>query len=111
MTVLSFLANYWKEALAILIVGGAIFYVLGLRSDNQRLTQDLQVSQALTESLSIQLVENHQALKNRTEMVQQLSKEKAQTKELLEKIYEDNEEACKWSVGRIPDAILGQLCQ
>jgi hypothetical protein len=110
----AFLLANWRSlavgAGVVALMGAAVLFFRTL-DENGRLTRELSVSQALAASLTVQLTENQKALKSRTETAQALARERAKILETLEDLYANNEEACAWSVGRIPDAVLDRLCQ
>jgi hypothetical protein len=110
----AFLLANWRflaaGAAAAAFIGAGVLFFRAL-DENGRLTRELSASQALARTLTVQLTENQKALKSRTETAQALARERAKILETLEDLYANNEEACAWSAGRIPDAVLDRLCQ
>jgi uncharacterized membrane-anchored protein YhcB (DUF1043 family) len=106
--------KYWKVALiglASVVLAIGFFYVKSLKSENTRLTLEISQNKVALDKLTNDLKANQRALELRVAESAHLANERKETIKSLETIYENNEEACNWSVGVIPDSIFNELCQ
>ena len=111
---LALLIKYWKPALiglAGLVLALGLMYVKALRSDNARLAESARLSQAAAAKLTEDLEANRRALELRQAESAHLAKEKEDAVKALEAIYENDEEACDWGAGVIPDGVYARLCE
>ncbi|MDR0620731.1 MAG: hypothetical protein LBJ61_02480 [Deltaproteobacteria bacterium] len=111
---LSLLKTFWKPALvgvvALAFVLG-VFYVKAMRAENQRLAETVRLSQAALAQATYDLRANRLALERRQDENYRLAEEKREAITALEKVYENDEEACDWSAGVIPDGVYSRLCE
>jgi len=89
-----------------------------LKQENQLLTEKVTRYQAEIEYSKTALILAEQSLKDNVTALIKLEQnviEEARRNDLiqkeLERIYEENPEACTWSTDRLPDAVYNFLCQ
>jgi Tfp pilus assembly protein PilN len=108
------LADNWLPILVgILVVLIVVerFDVKKHEAENARLTKSVATSQIVITRLTGDLKANQLALEQRQAETAQLSQERQDAVQSLEKIYETDKEACDWSAGVIPDSVYNQLCK
>jgi uncharacterized membrane protein len=106
--------KYWKFAalgLMAIVLAVGLMYVKALRSDNARLAESARQSQAAAARLAEDLEANRLALEQRQAETARLAEEKREAITALEKVYENDEEACDWGAGVIPDGVYSRLCE
>jgi hypothetical protein len=111
---MTFLILYWKPLLAGVVALALVafgFYVQGLRSDNQALTDKLERTEARLASYAYSLELSQAALAAREKEAQAFAKEKAEANDILKRTYDADPEACAWANSRLPDAVYRQLCE
>jgi Ran GTPase-activating protein (RanGAP) involved in mRNA processing and transport len=121
MTFLHILLSNWKTVAIVLV--GVTLLTLGvyikllksditvLEADNKQLTESLTLATTAIDKFKKEQVNNLADLNKRENELKELVKENNEIKEHLERVYEDDKEACNWGSEPVPDAVLKLLCQ
>ena len=104
-SILAIIKRDWRMWLGVALVTVlfcGFLYIKGIRTDNARLKQAEQISQAAITRLMEDLSANKQAMAEREFESKELARSHKAALAELERIYSTDKEACDWADSKLP---------